>query len=96
MDPVAHFDQHRAWNHEWLGGRLDQVPTRSVVRSTVDSLTTSPASFGSVFRAASAKLDSVPARATASVAPRLRSTLVSPNAASRGQCPACALVESFK
>ena len=63
-------------------------PARSVARSTVDSPSRSPLSFGSVFPAASAKLDSVPARATASVAPRLRSEPLNPSRASRGQCPA--------
>jgi hypothetical protein len=64
------------------------TPTRSVTRSTVDSLTRSPHSLGNVRSAASAKLDSTPARATASLAPRLRSPPPSPNRASRGQCPA--------
>src|SRR5712691_6128388 len=65
----------------------NRKPAASVVRSTVDSASSSPASLGNTFSLASAKLVWTPATQATSAAPGLKAALVTPNTASHGQQP---------
>src|SRR5262249_55785754 len=64
-----------------------RFPAASVVRSTVDAATCTPASLGNTFVLASAKLLCTPATQTTSAAAGLKFPACTPTTASQGQKP---------